>query len=140
MAESSRLPKRKKTPYGGGTVYQRKDGRYVASIKDPDTGKRIQRYAQNEKEANKKLEDLKFEIRQNTLATGPRQTVEQYLHTWLEEVHKPEIEEMTYIHQSGIVENHLIPTLGHLQLKSLSAQHIQKLYTSLFKKGYKSSS
>ena len=138
MAEPSRQPKRKKTNYGGGTVYQRKDGRYVASIKDPNTGKRIERYAQNEKEAYKKLEDMKFEIRQNTLATGPRQTVGQYLHTWLEEVHKSEVEELSYIHQSGLVENHLIPALGHLQLKSLSAQHVQKLYTSLSKKGYKS--
>jgi integrase len=66
--------------------------------------------------------------------------VEQYLHTWLEEVHKSEVEELSYIHQSGLVENHLIPALGHLQLKSLSAQHIQKLYTSLAKKGYKSNS
>lgn len=138
MPRQPQQPKRKKTVYGGGTVYQRKDGRYVASIKDPVSGRRIQRYAENEKEAQKKLEDIKFEIRQNTLATGPRQTVEQYLKTWLEEVHRPEVEEVSSIHQSGYVRNHLIPALGHLQLKSLTAQHIQKLYTSLFNKGYKS--
>lgn len=129
--------RRKKSTYGGGTVYQRKDGRYVASIKDPTSGDRIERYAKTEKEAEKLLEDLKFHIRQNTLATGPRQTVEQYLSKWLEDVHKPEVEEISYIHQSGLVRNHLIPALGHLQLRKLTAQHVQQLYTSLFKKGYK---
>lgn len=128
--------KRKKSSYGAGSVYPRKDGRYVASIKDPVSGNRIERYAKTEKEAGKLLEDLRFQIKQNTLATGPRQTVEQYLTTWLEDVHKPEVEKISYIHQSGLVRNHLIPALGHLQLKSLTAQHVQQLYTSLFKKGY----
>ena len=137
QAKQSDQPKRRKSSYGNGSVYSRKDGRYVASIKDPVSGKRIERYAKTEKEAEKLLEDLKFQIKQNTLATGPRQTVEQYLTRWLEDVHKPEVEEISYIHQSGIVRIHLIPALGHLQLRNLTAQHIQHLYTSLFKKGYK---
>lgn len=130
-------PKRKKTIHGGGTVYQRSDGRYVASMKNPNNGKRIERYAKTEKEAEKKLEDIKFEIRQNTLVTGPRQTVEQFLNMWLEEVHKPEVEKISYIQQSRLAKNHIIPALGHFQLKSLSAQHVQQLYTTLFHKGYK---
>jgi integrase len=130
-------PKRKKTIHGGGTIYLRNDGRYVASIKDPNSGKRIDRYAKTEKEAEKKLEDIKFEIRQGTLATGPNQTVEQYLKSWLEDVQKPDIEEVTYWGQYGVIKNHLIPAFGHKQLKSLTAQDIQKFYTSLIKKGYK---
>jgi integrase len=130
-------PKRKKTIHGGGSVYPRKDGRYVASIKDPSTGKRIERYAKTEKEAEQKLEDIKFEIRQNTLATGPRQTLEHYLTSWLENVQKPDIEEITYWNQYGFIKNHLIPAFGHKQLKNLTAQDVQQFYTSLINKEYK---
>jgi len=138
MPRQPQQPKRKKTIHGGGTVYQRNDGRYVASIKDPNTGKRIDRYAKTEREAEKKLEDIKFEIRQGTLATGPNQTVEQYLKSWLEDVQKPDIEAVTYWNQYGVIKNHLIPAFGHKQLKSLTAQDVQKFYTSLVKNGYKS--
>lgn len=133
---------RKHSVHGGGSVYQRKgDGRWVASFIVEETGRRKYFYADQDdntrQNAYKKLQEALFEQRQGILATGPRQTVEHYLNTWLEEVHKPAVEELSYIHQSGIVKNHLIPALGHLQLKTLSAQHVQRLYTSLFKKGYK---
>jgi len=135
--QQPKQPKRKKSTYGTGSVYPLKDGRFAASIKEPISGKRIVRYGKTYKEAEKKLEDIKFEIRQGTLATGPNQTVEQYLTTWLEDVQKYEIEVVSYIKQKRILKKHLIPAFGHLQLKSLSAQHVQQLYTSLLKKGYK---
>lgn len=134
---NEKQPRRKKSTYGAGSVYQLKDGRFAASIKDPTSGKRIVRYGKTQKEAEKKLEDIKFEIRQGTLATGPNQTVEQYLTNWLEDVQKHEVEEVSYIKQKRTLKKHIVPTFGHLQLKSLSAQHIQQLYTSLLKKGYK---
>lgn len=128
-------PKRKKTIHGGGTIYQRKDGRYVASIKDPNTGKRIDRYAKTEKEAEKKLEDIKFEMRQNTLATGPTQTVEQYLTRWFEDVHKYDVRETTLASNRTLLSKHILPALGYIQLKKLTEQHIQHFYASLLDKG-----
>ena len=136
-------PKPRKTVYSAGTVYQRNDGRWVASIKDPVSGKRIDRYAKKEantkKEAQRLLEDIKFEIRQGTLATGPNQTVEQYLTSWLEDVYKHDVRETTYVHRHAMLYKHLIPAFGHFQMKSLTAQHVQKFYTKLAKEGYKSS-
>jgi integrase len=134
---------RKHSIHGGGSVYQRKsDGRWVASFIVEETGQRKYLYADKDdntrQNAYKKLQEALFEQKQGILATGARQTVEHYLNTWLEEVHRPAVEELSYIHQSRIVKNHLIPALGHLQLKTLSAQHVQRLYTSLFRKGYKS--
>jgi hypothetical protein len=82
MPRQSQPPKRKKTIHGGGTIYLRNDGRYVASIKDPNSGKRIDRYAKTEKEAEKKLED----------------------------VQKPDIEEVTCWNQYGVIKNYdLLP-------------------------------
>src|SRR5690349_20528278 len=102
--QPDKQPKRKKSTYGAGSVYELKDGRFAAAIKDPVSGKRIVRYGKTYKEAEKKLEDIKFEIRQVTLATGPNQTVEQYLTSWLEDVQKHEIEEVSYIKQRRILK------------------------------------
>ena len=129
-------PKRKKSSYGSGSVYQRKsDGRYVACIKDPNSGKIIERYAGTEKEARKKLEDIKFEIRQNTLATGPKQTVQQFLERWFEDVHKQQVRESTYYNHNLTLRKHLLPTIGHFQLQQLTALHVQKLYADKIKEG-----
>jgi integrase len=129
-------PKRKKSTYGGGSVYYRKsDGRYVASIKDPGSGKRIERYAKSQKEAEKLLEDIKFEIRQGSLATGPRQTVKQFLERWFEDVHKFEVRQTTYITQLEVLNTRILPAIGHIQLQKLTAQHIQNFYAGMAKKG-----
>lgn len=128
---------RKKTVYGGGSVYSRKDGRYVASIKNPNSGKRIERYAKSEKEAEKLLEDIKFEIRQGTLATGPKQTLAQYLEYWLENVHRPLVRISTYYKNRGIIYNHLIPAIGNITLQKLTPYHIQNLCHSKEQAGLK---
>lgn len=50
--------RKKRTP-GSGSVYRRKDtGRQVASITNPTTGKRTQRYAWSAREARKTLAEI----------------------------------------------------------------------------------
>jgi hypothetical protein len=140
MARQPKEPKRKKTIHGGGTIYLRNDGRYVASIKDPNSGKRIDRYAKTEKEAEKKREDIKYEIRQNTLATGSNQTVQQYLTHWLEDVQKHEVREASYIQNRSIIQKQIIPAIGHIQMKKLTAQHMQRFYADKVREGLKPNS
>jgi len=73
---------RKHSVHGGGSVYQRRSEgkeRWVATIKDPETGKRLERYAKSQKEAYELLEQMKSEIRQGTLVAGSHQTVGKYL-------------------------------------------------------------
>jgi integrase len=131
-------PKRKKSTYGAGSVYQREsDKRWVASIKDPNSGERIERYAKTRREAEKKLEDIKFEIRQGTLATGPQQTLAQYLEYWLETVHRPRVRISSYYKDRGIIYNHLIPTIGHITLQKLTPYHVQNLCHSKEQAGLK---
>lgn len=133
--QQPKQPKRRKSTYGGGSVYQRKDGRHVASIKDPASGKRIERYAKTEKEAWKLLEDMKFEIRQNTLATGPNQTVEQFLTRWLNEVYRHEVRESTYVQRESLLRVHILPALGHFQMRKLNPMHVQTFYTKKLQEG-----
>src|SRR5436305_13993751 len=76
--------------HGEGSIYQRKDGRWVASITLEGLGcKRKMFYGKTRKEVQEKLRVALNEQKQGTLATGPQQTVKQYLEHWLEDVHRP---------------------------------------------------
>jgi integrase len=130
-------PRRKKSNYGAGSVYQLKDGRFAGSIKDSNSGKRIVRYGKTHKEAEKKLEDIKFEIRQGTLATGPNQTVEQFLTRWLNDVYRMEVRDSSYAQREVLLRVHIIPALGHLQMRKLSPEHVQTFYTKKLREGLK---
>ena len=123
------MAKRKRSVPGGGSVYQRKsDNRWVAKFKVEETGKWKELYARTEKEAYAKLQQAQFEQKQGILATGPQQTVKQYLEYWLEDVHKAKVRLGTYEAYRVILNKHLIPELGNIRLQKLTAQHIQKLY------------
>jgi len=137
--QEPKQPKHKKSTYGGGSVYPLKDGRYAASIKDPISGKRIVRYAKTKREAEKKLEDVKFEIRQGTLATGPNQTVKQFLEHWYNNVYRMEVRESSYIQRENLLRNHILPELGHMQLRKLNPMHVQTFYTKKLQEGLKPS-
>ena len=136
------MAKRRRSIRGSGSVYQRKsDGRYVASFIVEETGKRKYLYADiddnTEQNAYKKLQEALFEQKQGKLATGPRQTVKQFLEKWFEDVHKFEIRETTYIRQLDILTRRIMPAIGHIQLQKLTPQQVQNFYSDLAKKGLK---
>ncbi len=102
--------------HGEGTIFQRKDGRWVASI-TLENRKRKTFYGKTRKEVQEKLRIALNEQKQGILATGPQQTVKQFLEQWLEEVHKPAIRIGTYKGYRMYLDNHIIPALGHVQLQ-----------------------
>jgi integrase len=128
MAKSRRRAK------GEGSIYQRKDGRYVAEITLED-GKRKQFYGKTQKEALEKRRKAQREQEQGTLATGPQQTVKQFLEYWLENVYKMRVRLVTYEARRTVVNKHLLPILGRIRLQKLTAQHVQALYVKKLKEG-----
>lgn len=75
------------------------------------------------------------ELEQGKLANGPKQTVKRYLEEWLETSHKQNVEVVTYLRGKVTLYKHIIPGLGHFQLKSLKAQHIQQFYAQKLEEG-----
>lgn len=114
--------------YGEGSVFPRKDGRWVAEITLEDRTRK-QFYFKTEKEAIKKARQAINEKEQGTLATGRQRKLKNYLEEWLEEVHKPSIRSTTYIVHSLIMRKHIIPAIGHLYIQKLTPRHVQSLYT-----------
>jgi integrase len=118
-----------------GSIFQRKDGRYVAQVR-LENGKKKQRYFQTEKEANQALRKMLNEKEQGTLPTGPNQTLKVYLEQWIEQVYKLSvIRTGTYYTYRSIINKHIIPTLGHVPLQKLTPQRIQAFYTKKLDEG-----
>jgi integrase len=107
-------------------VYQRRDGRWVASVTQA-SGQRIYRYAGTRAQAAAQLTgDLKA-VQENTPIPSERQTVGRYLTDWLESNAKPSLRPLTYISYESIVRGHLVPELGHVRLARLTPADVQAM-------------
>lgn len=125
--------KRGKGIKGRGSVFPRKDGRWVAQFIVEETGEQKQLYAKTEKEAYEKLDKALQEQKQGILATGPNQKLGDFLNWWLEEVHKNTIRQSSYLSYRGMLNNHILPELGHIQLRKVTTRQIQTLYNKKLK-------
>src|SRR5947209_12943826 len=111
----------KQRGHGEGSIYQRQDGRWVASI-TLENRKRKYFYGETRKEVQEKLKVALHEQQQGTLAMGPKQTVKAYLEHWMEDVHKPNIRPSSYRKYGVLLNKHILPAIGHIQLQKLTAQ------------------
>ena len=124
----------KQRGHGEGSIYQRKDGRWAASI-TLEGRKRKTFYGKTRKEVQEKLRVALNEQKQGTLATGPQQTLKQYLEHWLEEVHKDRLRLGSYKGYRMYLDNHILPALGHVQIQRLTPQQVQAFYARKLKEG-----
>jgi integrase len=110
-----------------GSIYQRSDGRWVASI-SLGGGERKSFYGKTRAEvAHALTAALREKDRGVSLSElDERQTVGQYLTSWLETA-RPTIEPSTFERYELDVRRHLIPALGRIRLTRLSPQHVQLL-------------
>jgi integrase len=121
--------------HGEGSVFRRKDGRYVAQVR-LESGKKKQRYFRTEREANAALWKMLHEKEQGTLPTGPNQTLKAYLEQWLEQKYKfGTIRASTYSMYQMRIYSHIVPLLGYIPLQKLMPQQIQAFYTKKLDEG-----
>src|SRR5579875_474333 len=120
---------------GEGSVYQRKDGRWVASIL-LDNGKRKSIYCKTQQEAVKAARKVNLAKDQGMLITTEEQSLQTFLTTWLQDTARPRLRERTYLRYRELIERHILPTLGKVTLQKLSPQQLQKLYNSKLQEGY----
>jgi integrase len=117
---------------GEGSIYQRKDGRYVGSFRQ-ENGKRKYVYGETKAQAREKLRVTMHEYKQGTLVVGSNQTLKQFLDQWLQ-AKRMELKDGTYRYYQSYVEQHIVPALGHLKLQKVNDAHIQSFYTALLEK------
>ena len=109
-----------------GSVYKRADGRWVGAVSLPN-GRRKALYGRTRQEVAGKL-SVALKARQDGLPlVGDKQTVGQYLASWLESV-RPSLRPRTFERYQQYVTLHALPELGRLPLSKLAPQHLQRLY------------
>jgi integrase len=79
-------------------------------------------------DAQRRLNELLVSLEKGIYVRPGRLTVAEHLHNWLEGYVKTNCSQRTLDGYTSIIENHLIPNLGHVQLKHLQPQAIQEYY------------
>jgi integrase len=111
-----------------GSIYQRQDGRWSASIHlGYENGKRVRKHVlgHSRKEVADKLASIQQLQRENRPIPDQRAKLGPFLRQWLEEVARPRVRPSTYDSYRDIVELHLIPGLGRIPLAKLRPEDVQ---------------
>lgn len=124
---------------GGGTIRQRKDGRWEARYtigRHAGTGKQMQKsiYGDTQSEVRKKLVQLIAAIDEGTYIEPAKITVYQWFDTWLEDF-CGDIKPYTRKSYGEHIKKHIKPAIGAVKLSALTTAHIQKLYNAEQKSG-----
>ena len=134
LSEVSIMPRKSNTraAQGGGTIRQRKDGRWEARFtvgRDPGTGKQIQKsiYGKTQQEVRQRLQQATLSIDMGVYTEPTKLTVSGWLDIWLKEFLsdvKPRTQEL----YRSTVKNRIKPALGAVKLCELKPAAIQKFY------------
>lgn len=82
------------------------------------------------KEAEQYLAEVTKALNEGTHVEPSRQTVESYLRSWLSDK-QTQVRPGTWRSYRWLVEYHIIPHIGHVQLGKLRPSHLQRLYTEM---------
>jgi integrase len=118
---------------GEGSVYQRKDGRWAASV-SIGRGKRKHFVGQIRKGVADKLADALKAQRDGLPLITERQTFGAFALSWLQTV-KPSLKPRTWTRYEQLLRVHALPDLGRIPLTKLMPQHLQRLYADVQAKG-----
>lgn len=111
---------------GEGTIRRRaSDGRWeaIATLGD----QRRSFYGKTRAEVREKLAQAQRDHEQGAFIGDARQTVEQYMASWLESKRPPALRQSTYDSYESRARLHINAVIGRVRLSQLSAQHVQQV-------------
>jgi integrase len=107
--------------------------------RDPVTGKRITKYATfrgTKRKAQEELTKLLGQRNDGSYVEPTKMTLAQYLLHWLEVDIDRRVANRTSTRHRGIVEKNIIPKLGHVPVRKLTAVHIEAFEAELQREGW----
>lgn len=133
------MAKKKERGNGEGTLYKRKDGKWVSQVTvgfEPKTGKPIRKtFTGNTRaEAAKQMNEVVASLNKGIYIEQSKVTLETWLKGWLKG-RKPHIEESSWNNYEMFSRLHIIPEIGHITLNALKTRHIQELLNSKIESG-----
>ena len=107
--------------------------------RDPLTGRRITKYVTfrgTKRKAQEELTRLLGRRNEGSYVEPTKMTVAQYLNHWLEGDIDRRVAARTAARYRGIVEKNIIPKLGHVPMRKLTAVHIEAFEAELQREGW----
>ena len=133
-------PKKRKRGQNEGSIYKRKDGRWVAQVSvGYANGKRTRKYLYGDTRAEvaRQLTKVQRDVQQGLPVAMGKSTVEAFLTRWLEDVVKVTLSPTTYVAYKGRVKLHLAPALGKIAIDKLTVRDVQRFVAQQAAKGLK---
>jgi integrase len=133
------MKNRKRRGRGEGSVYQRADGLWIASISLGYDGsgkrQRLVVAGRSKREALETLEQKKHQVNSGAvILDAERISVAAYLARWLETA-KERVQPKTHLRYEQLVRLRINPALGSVQLAKLTPLHVEQLFAGLRKAG-----
>jgi integrase len=107
--------------------------------RDPLTGRRITKYATfhgTKRKAQEELTRLLAHRNEGSYVDPTKMSVAAYLRHWLDADIDRRVAPRTAARHRGIVENNIIPRLGHVPMRKLTAVHIEAFEAELQREGW----
>ena len=123
---------------GAGSVWQRKDGRWVAGLYvDEADGRRRRRvaYGKTRAEAEARLVEERGRVEAGVAMTPSQLTLAAYLKEWLDLIVAKRVRPNTLAAYRFNAETYLIPDLGTKRLRRLSAREVRLYLAALERRG-----
>ncbi len=123
--------------HGEGSIYRAGD-RWIACIDlGWHNGRRVRKRVKSKtrKAASAALRRLQADAARGLAVVNDRRSVEEFLQQWLAEVVAPTTRPRTIGTYRSIVEQHLVPALGHIPLNRLRPAHVQRLVAAVVAAG-----
>lgn len=80
------------------------------------------------------MTEIQNELNKGTYVEPSIMLYASFMADWLKD-EQTKVQRRTLETYSGLVNNHILPVLGHIELSKLSPRHIQDLYNTLFETG-----
>ena len=122
---------------GEGSIYRRKDGRWVGQYTVlTDKGSRYRYlYGRTRAEVAEKLIRAMADRNGGLVFDAGTLTIGDYLKRWLGDSVRDSVKQLTFEKYEYVVRRHLTPALGRVKLKALTPAHVQGLYRSKLDSG-----
>jgi len=114
----------KRRANGEGTIFQRKDGRWVGQMLRG--GRWLRKYGKTQQEVKDWLLEVRKQVADGFEFTANKTTVGEYLEHWLETA-QPGLRHNTWVMYKQVVRDHILPGIGGVKLTALRPDHIQRL-------------
>jgi len=129
------MPKRRAN--GEGTIFQRKDGRWVSQYTDIATGKQKSIHGKTQQEVKYKLKNALNDMENGINLDKSNMPFVEWIWEWLEVYSKPRVRESTYANYYYIIKIHVEPFFPRVLLRDITCDMLQRFYNEKLINGRK---